>query len=117
MIKFTKHKEETMKIQVAIEGDVQEYALSFLHIWNNAREYDNVFLKVENNSSNIVTVHFRTKYLDSVREYLENFGHITNEEPVVSWFIDFETDMKGYDELYGSEDDYSDREFYIGDCI
>lgn len=113
MIKFEYRKEETTKITVAIKGNVQEYALSFLHIWNNAREHENVFLKVENNSSNLVYVSCKTKYKDSVREYLEDFGTIRSVDDVVSFFVELETDFEDFAEVYGNGEDYREREFYI----
>ena len=49
MIRYYHEKEKAFRISVELKGNTQEYALSFLHIWNNAREYPNMFYKVENN--------------------------------------------------------------------
>lgn len=105
MIKYYHNKEKATRITVRLEGDVQRYALSFLHIWNNAREYPNMFYKVENNSGNDVFVTCRTKDAESIAEYLEQFGKIVYTEEI-NWFvISAEYDMKGWKELFPDDCD------------
>ena len=110
MIKYYHEKEKATRITVKLEGDVQEYALSFLHIWNNAREYPNMFYRVENNSGNSVFVTCRTKDAESITEYLEQFGEISYTEEI-NWFtIKADMDMRGWNELF---DDDCETDFTV----
>lgn len=103
MVKYFHEKEKATRITVRLEGDTQRYALSFLHIWNNAREYPNMFYKVENNSGNDVYITCRTKDKESITEYLEQFGKINYTEEI-DWFtIKAEYDMRGWEELFGND--------------
>ena len=103
MVKYCHRKEKAIQITVCLEGDVQKYALSFLHIWNNAREYPNMFYKVENNSGNDVIVTCRPKDAESIKEYLEQFGKVWYTEEI-NWFvISAEYDRAGWKELFGDD--------------
>ena len=104
MIKYYHEKEKAIQITVRLGGDIQKYAISFLHIWNNAREYPEIFYKVENMSaSNKVFVTCRTEDAEAVKEYLEQFGEITYTEEI-NWFvISAEYDRKGWVELFGDD--------------
>lgn len=104
MIKYYHKKEKATKISVELKSNTQEYALSFLHIWNNAREYPNMFYKVENNSGNSVFITCNPKYVDEVKEYLEQFGEIWDTEEINWIIISAECDMKGYGELFDNEE-------------
>lgn len=103
MIKYNHKKEKATKISVYLNGDLQKYALSFLHIWNNAREYPNMFYKVENNSGNSVFVTCNPKYVEEMKEYLEQFGEIDFIEEINWMVISAEYDMKGWEELFGDD--------------
>lgn len=64
------------EVSVEIKGDVQKYALAFLHIFNNVRENDGL-VRVENAAdSNVVSVVCYDAYLNATRKYLEQFGEI-----------------------------------------
>lgn len=103
MIKYYHEKEKATRITVSLEGDIQQYALSFLHIWNNAREYPNIFYKVENNSGSDVIVTCRPKDAENIKEYLEQFGKVWYTEEI-NWFvISAEYDRKGWNELFGDD--------------
>lgn len=103
MVKYYHKKEKAIKISVSLEGDVQKYALSFLHIWNNAREYPNMFYKVENNSGNSVFITCNPKYAEEIKEYLEQFGEIWDTEEINWIVISAEYDLKGWEELFGND--------------
>ena len=103
MIKYYHEKEKATRITVNLEGDIQQYALSFLHIWNNAREYPNMFYRVENNSGNDVIVTCRTKDAENIKEYLEQFGEVWYTEEI-NWFtIKAEYDRSGWNELFDDD--------------
>lgn len=105
MIKYYHEKEKATRITVRLEGDVQKYALSFLHIWNNAREYPDMFYKVENNSGNDVYITCRTKDAESIKEYLEQFGKIVYTEEINWIIISAQYDKAGYDILFDGENE------------
>lgn len=104
MVKYFHEKQKAIQITVRLDGNVQEYAMSFLHIWNNAREFPNMFYKVENISgNNNVFVTCRPKDADSIKEYLEQFGEIRHMEEI-NWFvIHAEYDKNGWEELFGDD--------------
>lgn len=104
MIKYFHEKEKATQITVRLDGDVQKYALSFLHIWNNAREYPEMFYKVENQSgTNNVFVTCRTEDAEKIKEYLEQFGEIWYTEEINLIIISAEYDRSGYKELFGDD--------------
>ncbi len=59
---------------------LKEYVESLRLIVNNAEEYPNVFYNVEKSPSNIIYVNCSTKNQGSVREFLEQFGTVTEAE-------------------------------------
>lgn len=106
MIKYRYNKEKAIVFTVNLEGDVQKYALSFLHIWNNARDFCNTFYKVENLSgSNKVFVTCNPRDKESVEEYLSQFGEITYTEEINRFVINAEYDKNGWEEIWGEDCD------------
>lgn len=103
MINLFYEKEKATQITVSLDGDIQKYALSFLHIWNNAREYPEIFYKVENNSGNDVIVTCKTEDAERVKEYLENFGEVWHTEEINRFVISAEYDRKGWNTLFGDD--------------
>ena len=105
--------EKATMFTLNINKPVQEYAMNFLHIINNAREFPNMFYEVRNNSGNSVYVTCRTKDKDSIKEYLEQFGEIMFEEIVNRVIIIPELDSKTYHEIY--DGDIDEVQFVVGD--
>ena len=104
MVKYYHEKERAVEFTLNIEGDVQRYAMSFLHIWNNARENKDVFYKVENISgSNKVFVTCNKEYRNEAEEYLSQFGEITFEEDINRFVITAEYDKSGWEEIFGDD--------------
>lgn len=103
MLKFQHEKQKAIQFSVNLEGDTQKYALSFLHIWNNAREYPNMFYKVGNNSGNDVFVTCNPKYQKEIKEYLEQFGEIWDMEEINYMVISATYDRNGWNELFGDD--------------
>ena len=74
---------EGYAITVDVEGDVKEYAESFLHIYNNVRESQELF-KIKNYyDSNEVTVCCELDSKDALIKYLKAFGEIKGCEKVL----------------------------------
>lgn len=76
---FTATLEKAIQFHVELPTPVSAYADHFLQIVNNAREYPNVFYKVENNHRNTVYVTIDAGYRETVKDFLEYHGTITAE--------------------------------------
>lgn len=74
---------KAVKLSCSFEGSVQDYALAWLHLTNNAREYPKIFLKYYNNSGNGVTVITPEKYVEKMKDYLTGFN--TGKFEVMIW--------------------------------
>lgn len=114
MIKFTHEYEKAVKFTLDINGDVHEYAMAFLHIYNNARENSDSIYKVENCYDNRIFVTCNAEDEEQVEEYLSQFGKITLVEDVHKVNIYPVCDsIKDYDELYQNGD--YDTQFFVID--
>ena len=96
-VEFTKGFEVTVRI----DGTVQEYAMSFLHIFNNVKENDEL-VRVTNDYKNNVSVVCYADALEATKSYLRQFGEIAE---VCSALIvslaeeDIEYDYSKYDTI------------------
>lgn len=84
---------EGLAVTVEVEGDINEYAKSFLHIFNNVRTNEDL-LKVENHYNNDVTVYCLEETKEALIKYLRNFGEIKSIEKVLMYQLQ---DAIGYD--------------------
>ena len=82
-IKFEAEVEEAIEIVVELPKSTQEYAMNFLVIFNNAREYNTQFLSVRNSRGNKVFVTCREKNVENMREFLSCYGNIVEERKVL----------------------------------
>ena len=96
-IKVNANEFEGYGITVTIEGGLDTYAKSFLHIFNNVRESSELY-KVENNYNNDVTVYCKPEVKKRLIEYLENFGEIKRTEMVLMYQLteDLDWDYEKY---------------------
>ena len=79
---------EGYAVTVEVEGNVKEYAESFLHIFNNVRESKEL-LKVKNYyGSNDVTVYCELDAKDNLIKYLKAFGKIKECEKVLVYAME-----------------------------
>ena len=87
-VKMNVNEFEGYAITVEVEGDVKEYAESFLHIFNNVRESQELF-KVKNYyDSNDVTVYCELDAKDKLERYLKAFGKIKGCEKVLMYSME-----------------------------
>ena len=68
-----------VKITARFDGPVEAYALAWLHLTNNAREWPATFLKVYNDSGDLVTVITTENSADSVKDYLTSLSGIADK--------------------------------------
>ena len=98
-LKMNVAETEGYAVTVEIEGNVSEYAESFLHIFNNVRESKEL-LKVRNYyGSNEVTVYCELDSKESLVKYLKAFGKIKSCEKVLTYQMEEpEYDLDKYDD-------------------
>ncbi len=86
-------------VTVDVEGNVGEYAESFLHIFNNVRESKEL-LKIKNYyDSNDVTVYCEFEAKEALIKYLKMFGKITSCEKVLLYQLEEpDYDINKYDD-------------------
>ena len=72
-------------VTVDIEGNVDEYAKSFLHIFNNVRESKELINTKNYYDSNEVTVYCELDYKDALIKYLKAFGEVKACERVLCY--------------------------------
>lgn len=86
-------------VTVEVEGNVNEYAENFLHIFNNVRANEGL-LKVKNYyDSNDVTVYCELDFKEALIKYLKMFGRIKGCKDVLMYQIEEpEYDFNKYDE-------------------
>lgn len=109
MLRFTHEKQKALLFTVSMQGNVEEYALNFLHIFNNVREYSYMFYSVKNNSGNDVFVTAKPEYKDEIKQYLEQFGEVYIDEINLNK-ISAQYDYNGWKSLF---DEDLDTEFFV----
>lgn len=104
-IKTNVYELEGYAVTVDVEGDIGEYAKSFLHIFNNVRESKEL-LKVKNYyGSNEVTVYCELDSKEALIKHLKAFGEIKGCEKVLLYQLtepEYDFD-KYYDAVIVSE--------------
>ena len=84
-VKTNVYEVEGYAVTVKVEGNIKEYADSFLHIFNNVREAKEL-LKVRNYyGNNDVTVYCELEVKDGLVKYLKAFGEIKSCEKVLMY--------------------------------
>lgn len=96
-VKVNVYELEGYSVTVEINGDVGEYAKSFLHIFNNVRESKELF-KVKNYyDSNDVTVYCESDAKSDLVKYLQSFGEIIGCDKVLMYQMEEpEYDLEEY---------------------
>lgn len=96
MEKYAVTKFEAYEVNVNLDESLQEYALDFLRIFNTVKTQDSL-IRVTNDYSNGVQVVCKAEALEATKDYLSNFGEITNVDKVLC--VEFAEDVEcNYDE-------------------
>lgn len=77
------YETEGYAVTVAVEGNIKEYAESFLHIFNNVRQSSELIRVKNYYGSNDVTVYCELEAKDALIKYLKAFGEIKGCERVL----------------------------------
>lgn len=98
-LKMNAVETEGYAVTVEIEGNVNEYAENFLHIFNNVRESKEL-LKIKNYyGSNDVAVYCELDSKEALVKYLKAFGEIKSCEKVLLYRLEEpEYDFDKYDD-------------------
>ena len=81
-MKITCESRKATRIKINVHGDVQDYAMSFLAIYNNVKASHDL-LKMYNNYDNDIYVICETDVEDATKQFLEQFGTIESCEQVL----------------------------------
>ena len=103
MIKYAHEKQKAIRFTLRIEGNTEKYAMSFLHIFNNARENHDDIYKVENCYDDRVFVTVSPNVEKEAERYLSQFGEITYKEEVTLYIIGFGAGTN-WDEAYSDDE-------------
>lgn len=105
MIKWKSGKTNATQLTLTVKGGIDTYAKALLQIFNNAREFPNTFLNVDNNKGNDIFIVIKNSdSTDSVIEWLSTLGEITYREEVNVITVYPEYDYGGYQELFRDGD-------------
>lgn len=96
-------KEKGFQIVATFKGSVEEYAMMWLNLTNNARENKNSFYNVENNCYNDIYVLTNEKDIEEVVDYLKRLGLTILDKQHCTVVIPYVE--------YGDSDDEFDWEF------
>lgn len=90
-------RKKAVLLTVEFKGTIEEYAMAWLKLTNNAREYSNMIWKIQNTSSNTVYVYCNPKSAEAVKDFctgivayyheeedkMNYVGEVTNETEVI----------------------------------
>ena len=78
--KLTFVRKKAVLLTVEFKGTIEEYAMAWLKLTNNAREYSNMIWKIQNTSSNTVYVYCNPKSAEAVKDFCTGIISFYHEE-------------------------------------
>lgn len=94
--KITIERRKAILLTVEFNGSDEEYAMAWLKLTNNAREYSNRIWKISNTRSNVIYVLCNPESVESVKDFctgiyinwtkdgeLNYVGEVTDEEEII----------------------------------
>ena len=78
--KLTFKRKKAVLLTVKFNGTVEEYAMAWLKLTNNAREYSNMIWKIKNTPGNIVYVYCNPKSIEAVRDFCTGIVSFYHED-------------------------------------
>ena len=78
--KITFERKKAVLLTVEFKGTVEEYAMAWLKLTNNTREYGNMIWKIRNNSGNKVYVYCNPKSAEAVKDFCTGIVTFYHEE-------------------------------------
>lgn len=80
-------RKEAVLLTVDFSGTVEGYAMAWLKLTNNAREYKNMIWKIFNNKENDVYVICNPKHVEAVKEFCDGIYAYYNEKKDETCYI------------------------------
>lgn len=77
-IRFERRK--AVLLIVDFSGTIEEYALAWLKLTNNAREYSNMIWKIGNSKGNKVYVYCNPESVDAVKDFCTGIVQVYNKK-------------------------------------
>lgn len=101
--KIAVYREDGYEVGVELSHDLNQYALDFLHIFNNVKSQDGL-IRVWNDYNNTVYVVSDEDTHNALVEYLKQFGEIKSDRLVQllrvdSFASEIDYDLDKYDDL------------------
>lgn len=107
------YKHDRNELAVNGENITTGYALAWLHLTNNVREYSSLAFKIENTASNTIYVWCMHESVEQTKSYLEGIGFIADDvREVDSYQFVGIWETKDYD-----DDNIDDAVFWLADCF
>lgn len=117
--KMNIERRKAILFELDLSGPIEQYAMAWLKLTNNAREYPDYIWKIVNSSSSTVYVYCNPKHVDSVRDFLDGLhpyydeckdkliymGKILNEEEIIVGVPVYEWKVTGSFEEQGKDID------------
>ena len=80
-------RKEAIMLTVDFSGPIEGYALAWLKLTNNAREYGNMIWKIFNDKENGVYVICNPKHVDAIKEFCDGIYAYYNEREEKTYYI------------------------------
>lgn len=78
--KISFERKEAVMLEVDFSGTIEEYAMAWLKLTNNAREYSNMIWKIFNTRENNVYVICKPDSVEAVKEFCTGIVALYNEK-------------------------------------
>lgn len=72
-------RKEAVMLTVDFSGKVEEYAMAWLKLTNNAREYGNMIWKIRNSKSDLVYVICNPKHAEQIKDFCTGIYRVWDE--------------------------------------
>ena len=107
MITATYEKKNVRRLTVKMPSKVDDYALVFLQMFNNAREYSETIMQIENNSGNEVFITCPTDSVESVRGWVDAFRdtEVVDIEEVDRFIFNIHPNKEEFVNLFGYDNE------------
>lgn len=107
MITATYEKKNVRRLTVKMPSKVDDYALVFLRMFNNAREYPETIMQLENNSGSEVFITCPTDSVKAVRDWVESFvdTEVVDVEEVDRFIFNIHPNKEEFVKLFGYDNE------------
>lgn len=107
MIKAKYKKIQARRLIIEMPKDINDYALVFLQLFNNAREYPESIMLIENNSGNQVFITCPKDSTEEIKDWINSFKDtkVIDIENIDRFVFNIFPDKEEFCNLFGYEND------------